>query len=129
METIFQLLGEILDDLSEGRMFNVDWNDGAIQLETNNVRIIDTHIIPLFEDDKVGELLEHCKWYYATITISQDRIIEVGIGDDLDNYVSCDVSTKILQYLTDLVFDDVYMTICQEITKKCEFLVDNDNMM
>ena len=135
METIFQLLGKILDDLSQGsNVFNVDCENGTAVFEASDTDIIDACILPLFEDEKIHErckMIEHCKYYYAVIKISQNKIIEVGLGDDLDNYISCDVSTKILKYLADLgfSFDETYTMICAEITKKCEFIVDNANMM
>ena len=132
METIFQFLGMILDDLAEGEKFMADWDNGAAIIETNNAVIIDTRILPLFGDEKVKErteLFEHCKWYYATIKISHGQIVEVGIGDDLDNYVACYVGSSILEYLETMKLDNIYSELCDEITKKCEFLVDNANMM
>ena len=132
METIFQFLGIILDDLSEGDKFSVDWDNDIAILETNNSVIIDTRILPLFGDKKVNEraeLFEHCKWYYATVTISHGQIVEVGLGDDLDHFVSCCVGSAILEYLSTSKLDSIHTKLCDEITKKCEFLVDNDNMM
>lgn len=132
METIFQFLGMILDDLSEGDKFSADWDNGTAILETNNSVIIDTRIVPLFGDEKEderAELFEHCKWYYATVTISHGQIVEVGLGDDLDHFVSCCVSSAILEYLSTFKLGSIYAKLCDEITKKCEFLVDNDNMM
>lgn len=132
METIFQFLGMILDDLSEGNRFNIDWDNGTATIETNNIAMIDTRILPLFGDKKAderAEMLEHCEWYYATVTISCGQIVEVGIGDDLDNFVSCNVSSEILKYLSDSALVEIYTQLCNVITKRCEKIVDNANMV
>lgn len=132
METIFQFLGMILDDLSEGNRFNIDWDNGTATIETNNIAMIDTRILPLFGDKKVDErteMLEHCEWYYAVVTISCGQIVEVGIGDDLDNFVSCNVSSEILKYLSDSALIEIYTQLCDVITKRCEKIVDNANMV
>lgn len=132
METIFQFLGMILDDLSEGNRFNIDWDNGTVTIETNNIAMIDTRILPLFGDKKVderAEMLEHCEWYYATVTISCGQIVEVGIGDDLDKFVSCNVSSEILKYLSDSTLIEIYTQLCDVITKRCEKIVDNANMV
>lgn len=132
METIFQFLGMILDDLSEGNRFNIDWDNGTATIETNNMAMIDTRILPLFGDKKAderAEMLEHCEWYYATVTISCGQIVEVGIGDDLDKFVSCNVSSEILKYLSDSALIEIYTQLCDVITKRCEKIVDNANMV
>lgn len=132
METIFQFLGMILDDLSDGDKFRADWDNGAAIIETDNSEIIDTRILPLFGDKKVderAELLEHCKWYYAIVTISHGQIVEVGIGDDSDNYVTCCIDASIMEHLANIELGNIYSELCDEITKKCEFIVDNANMM
>lgn len=132
METIFQFLGMILDDLLDGDKFRANWENDTAIIETNDVDIIDTRILPLFGDNKVDErakLLEHCQWYYATVTISHGQIVEVGIGDDLDNFVTWCVSAPIMEYLASINLEDIYSELCDEITKKCEFIVDNANMM
>lgn len=133
MDIILLFLSEILNDLFFGQcIFRVDCEEDVVVLETSNTRIIDTRILPLFEDEKVkerSEMLKHCNWYYGTVTISEGKIVEVGIGDDLDNYITCDVSEKLLRYTTDLMCDNYYTISCDEITKKCELIVDNDNMM
>lgn len=129
MNTIFELLGMVLDDLSEGIRFKMEFADGTTIIECDNSVIIDRLILPLMDEGEIGNLLERSKWYYSIIKIKQDRITEVVLGNDLGDHITSKIEKKILSYLADYGVDDTYTILCHEIAKKCGFIIDKVNIM
>lgn len=121
MNTIFELLGMVLDDLSEGIRFKMEFADGTTIIECDNSVIIDRLILPLMDEGEIGNLLERSKWYYSIIKIKQDRITEVVLGNDLGDHITSKIEKKILSYLADYGVDDTYTILCHEIAKKMWF--------
>lgn len=132
MITIFELLGMILDDISEKIKFRMAWKNDALYVECDDSDIIGNLILPLFADETIEEtysLIERSKWFFATIKLSHDQITEVALQNDMGQNVTTKIGTRILENLSELGMDDTFIKICHEITKKCGFLVDKLNIV
>lgn len=128
---IFTLLGIMFDAItSENPKFLFSWDNGFLCIETSDIDIITRMILPLFSDGDIEEryqFIEDSNWFFGVIKFSDKShhsISEVVLKNDVGNFITCQISSKILSYLADIGMDDSYLTICQEFYEKCEFSVD-----
>ena len=125
MITIFELLGRILDDLSEKSAFEMAWeNDDNLLIGCIDTDIIGSLILPLLDSNDAYYFIKSSNWYSVILKMSQDQIAEVALENDSGMNITFRIGTTILERLSEIGMDDTYQKMCHEITKKCGFIVD-----
>lgn len=122
MYGIFQLLGMILDDISEESIFLFDWQDEVLVIECNNCNVVNDFILPICEG-KIGQqylVLENCEWFYATIEIATNHITRIVFTTNSGDNVVCEVESEI--YVDIGWKDDAYYKICQAIVDTAQIV-------
>lgn len=132
MSNVFQLLGMIFDDISEETKFMYEWAGDSLLIECNDCSIVSDFILPLCEGEikEQYQLLEDSEWFFAIVKITkspQYQISEVVFVTDSGGSITCEVGFNILAELAETKgVDDSYLKFCEEIAKKCGYIIDKD---